>query len=258
VIKAVAWDGQVMHAAPRGQRVTAAGQWIATPVPPPSPEVESEIATRSHSSVNMPQTAVKIGPQDQGRRMSLADFEQAETQEGDLYELGRGVIVVSDVPKPSHAVQIATIRDQLTMHKLRHPGQIWAILGSHECKIPIALLDSERHPDLAVYKTPPPRDDDEVWSVWIPELVIEVVSLGSGIRDYEEKPDEYLAFGVQEYWIVDGRRREVLVLRRSRGRWVDETITPDQVYRPLVLPGFEFACGPVFDSAKPARRRRRS
>jgi hypothetical protein len=59
----------------------------------------------------MAQTAVKIGPQDQGRRMSLADFEHAETQEGYLYELGRGVIVVSDVPKPSHAAQIATIRD---------------------------------------------------------------------------------------------------------------------------------------------------
>ena len=43
---------------------------------------------------------IKIGPADHGRRMSLADFEHAEVQEGLLYELGRGVIIVSDVPGP--------------------------------------------------------------------------------------------------------------------------------------------------------------
>ncbi|MBI3823847.1 MAG: hypothetical protein HY289_14355, partial [Planctomycetes bacterium] len=39
----------------------------------------------------------KIGPQHQGHKMSLRAFEFAEVQEGYLYELARGVIVVSEV-----------------------------------------------------------------------------------------------------------------------------------------------------------------
>lgn len=38
----------------------------------------------------MTRTAVKIGPADHGRRMSLADIEQAEAKEGRLYELAGG------------------------------------------------------------------------------------------------------------------------------------------------------------------------
>ena len=38
----------------------------------------------------MLKAAIKVGPADHGRRMSLADFDHAEVQEGYLYELGRG------------------------------------------------------------------------------------------------------------------------------------------------------------------------
>jgi hypothetical protein len=39
---------------------------------------------------------VHIGPEDHGRRMSLDLFADAIAQEGYLYELGNGVIEVSD------------------------------------------------------------------------------------------------------------------------------------------------------------------
>jgi hypothetical protein len=35
-------------------------------------------------------TALKIGPHDHGRRMSLQEFEPVQVQEGYLYELSRG------------------------------------------------------------------------------------------------------------------------------------------------------------------------
>ena len=57
----------------------------------------------------MSQVAEKIGPPDHGRRMSLADFEHAETVEGRLYELGRGVIIVSDVPNPPYLAQVTAL-----------------------------------------------------------------------------------------------------------------------------------------------------
>src|SRR5215831_987701 len=98
-------------------------------------------------------TAIKVGPQDHGRRMSLADFDHAEVQEGYLYELGRGVIVVSDVPGPRHLAQIIAIRRQLSAHDLAHPGKIYGIVGGHECKLLLPSFESERHPDVAIYKT---------------------------------------------------------------------------------------------------------
>ena len=149
----------------------------------------------------MSTTAIKIVPTDHGRRMSLADFEHAEVQEGFLYELGRGVIVVSDVPNPPHLAQVNAIRRQFSAHELSHPDRIYAIAGGSECKILLASLDSERHPDLAIYKTPPPTANEEAWATWVPEIVIEIVSPGSEERDYGEKPEEYLRFGVKEYWL---------------------------------------------------------
>jgi Uma2 family endonuclease len=197
----------------------------------------------------MSKTTITVGPLDHGRRMSLEDFDKAEGQEGHLYELSRGVILVSDVPGPEHFAQVNAIRRQLVAYDLTHPGRIYGIAGGGECKILLAQLDSERHPDLAIYKTSPPEDRDELWSTWIPEIVVEVVSPSSRDRDYVEKREEYFAFGVMEYWIFDAERGELLVLRRVGGRWVERTVRPPDEYRTRLLPGFALATGPVFQAA---------
>src|SRR5262249_15807747 len=178
---------------------------------------------------DMAQTGARAGPAGHGRRGSRDEFDRAEGQDGHLYELGRGVIVVSDVPSPRHLVQVLAIREQLSEYRRSNPGRVAVIAGSGECKILIADLESERHPDVAVYRTPPP--DEDVWRSWIPEIVIEVISPGSEQRDYVEKREEYLRFGVQEYWVVDADRREVLVLRRTAGRWKERVVRPPEVYR---------------------------
>jgi Uma2 family endonuclease len=195
-------------------------------------------------------TKIKIGPADHGRRMSLAGFEHAEVEEGHLYELGRGVIIVSDVPNPRHFAQVMAIRRQLAAYDLAHPNTIYGIAAGSDCKILVPDLESERHPDLAVYKTPPHADEAGVWATWVPEIVIEVVSADSAHRDFDEKPEEYLNFGVQEYWIVDAKREEVRVLRRSGGRWAERIVRPGKVCKTRLLPGFEFSCAAVFKAAR--------
>ncbi len=192
-------------------------------------------------------TVVKVGPADAGRRMSLAEFDKAQGQEGYLYELNKGVIVVSDVPSPPHLEQLLEIRRQLARCDLLHPGLMHAIAGGGECKILIGEEESERHPDVAVYKTPPP--DDDVWATWIPDLVIEIVSPGSEQRDYVEKREEYLLFGVREYWIVDAEKGEVLVLRRCGEKWTERLVRPPEVVTTKLLPGFELNCAAVFKAA---------
>ncbi len=85
--------------------------------------------------------------------------------------------------------------------------------------------------------------------MWIPELVVEVVSRGSEDRDYVEKRDEYLAFGVKEYWIIDAQRKQMLVLRRFRGRWKEQTVSPGDVYQTALLPGLRFDLDAVMQAA---------
>src|SRR5262249_33872141 len=139
----------------------------------------------------MPKTLITIGPQDQGRRMSLVEFDRAEGQEGYLYELGRGVVSVVDVPNRRHLAMANALKRQVYPYDASHPGPIHTIATGSECKILLARLDSERHPDLTIYKNPPPEGKD-LWARWVPEVVVEIVSPGSEHRDYVEKSEEYL------------------------------------------------------------------
>ena len=195
---------------------------------------------------------VHIGPADHGRQMSLDEFDTAIGQEGRRYELNRGVIEVTDLPGRQHLSQMLQLRDQLIAHQLAHPGVITAVAGSFDSKLLIGDEESERHPDLSVYLSPMP-DVDDLWSVWVPTIVIEIVSEGSATRDYEEKPPEYLAFGVQEYWIVDRFQRRMTVLTRYRGRWRPKVVKPTgKPYATPHLPGFTLVLRP----SSPYRDRR--
>lgn len=193
---------------------------------------------------------IKIGPADHGRPMSVAEFEHAEVQEGYLYELSRGFITVSDVPGMRHVLQLAEARRQLATYDVLHPGRIAGILGGAECKVLIGALESERHPDVSIYlREPPPIDDASQWHHWYPEIIMEVVSPTSRQRDYEEKPEEYLRLGAREYWIVDGRDKVMVVMKRVRNRWSESRIEPPAIYRTRLLPGLEFSCEDVFRTA---------
>ncbi len=200
----------------------------------------------------MPKTKITVGPRDAGRRMSLDDFDTAEGLPGYIYELSKGVVIVSDVPGRRHLVQVQAVREQLATYKVQHPDEVNMVAGGGECKILIGEEESERHPDLAVYKHPPEQEED-LWATWVPDLVMEVVSPGSEQRDYDDKRQEYLLFGVREYWIIDFGREEVLVLRRRGGRWTERVVRPPERYATKTLPGFEFDCGAVFAAARAVR-----
>lgn len=192
----------------------------------------------------------KLSPWDHGRRMSLHAFEFAPTEDGYLYELARGYLIVSEVANLPHGRQVAFIRDRLGHYHVENPSALYEILGTMECKLLIPAWDSERHPDIAVYLSPPRgRKDRTLWRGWIPELVIEVVSESSRDRDYTEKRDEYWTLGVKEYWIVDAKLKQVLVLRRGRSQWTEKKLGEDGVVETKLLPGFQMPCRPVFAAA---------
>jgi Uma2 family endonuclease len=195
-------------------------------------------------------TKTKIGPRHHGRKMALKAFEFAQSEPGYLYELARGYIVVSEVANFPHARRTAFIRKHLDHYHVEHPDALYEILVGTECKLLIPDWESERHPDIAVYLTAPKgRRDRTMWRTWIPDLTIEVVSESSRDRDYTEKRDEYWTLGVKEYWIVDAKLEQVLILKRGRSQWSEKTLGPKDFCETKLLPGFKLSCSALFAAA---------
>src|SRR3954453_12560657 len=193
---------------------------------------------------------VHVGPEDDGRRMALERFDRAIGREGYLYELNKGVIEVTNVPAPTHGKQVQEIRNQLVVYQVANPGLIDFLAGPGGSKLLIGADESERHPDLSTYLSPPPTNRREVWAIWIPEIVIEVVSESSVKRDYQDKPDEYLHFGVREYWIVDALKQQMTALTRQGGQWKPHVLKPTQKYTTRILPGFSLNLKRVLTAGK--------
>jgi Uma2 family endonuclease len=82
-----------------------------------------------------------------------------------------------------------------------------------------------------------------------PELVVEVLSPGPSNekRDREVKVALYSRRGVREYWIVDGRRRQIEIFRRANAALglVTTLLEGDTLESPL-LPGFVLHLGEFF------------
>jgi Uma2 family endonuclease len=196
-----------------------------------------------------PRRRVRIGPEDHGRRMTLADFSRAEAAPGYLYELANGVIEVSELPDVRHAQTVHRLNRQLWVFELAHPGIIEMMGGGGEAKIEMYAAQSERHPDISIYLTPPPEGIKQPWDRWVPDIAIEVVSETSAKRDYEDKRREYLAAGVREYWIVDPRTRSALFLVRRADEWEEQRVGARGKWRTSLLPGFTLELARVFEAA---------
>jgi Uma2 family endonuclease len=133
------------------------------------------------------------------------------------------------------------------LYEAAHPEVVNYSAAGSDAKLLIGPSQSERHPDILLYLSSEP-DVKDIWSIWVPDIVIEVVSPSSAKRDYQDKPDEYLEFGVSEYWIVDAEKSHMTAFTRWRGQWKRQVLT--QKYTTPQLPGFTLDLKRVFAAAK--------
>ena len=118
-----------------------------------------------------------------------------------------------NIPRFRHLLQLTAVRNQLVLHEIQNPGEIYIIAGGMDSKVLAWDWESERHPDICVYLSAPPKEDASFWTKWVPEIIVEIVSRGSRNRDYKKKAEEYLSIGVKEYWIVDVEQGKITILQ---------------------------------------------
>ena len=176
----------------------------------------------------------RIGPADHGRTMTLEEFLETEDEPGYRSELARGMLEVTQVPNDPHGQVVCNLSRIVAGYDATHPGVILRYGGGGEFQLLLEEMGSVRNPDLSIVPKGAPKDDR---GRRIPVLVAEVVSANSVDRDHSAKREEYLAYGLLEYWIIDPQLRKLTLLVRHGDRWVEHPCPADQSIPSLVLPG---------------------
>ncbi len=194
-------------------------------------------------------TALRIRPADHGRKMTLEEFLEAEFEEGYRYELARGVLEVTYVPGQPHGLIVWTLLRMIVDYDARHPGKIFQAGGASEFRLWLPAMISGRNPDIGIVLRNTPKGTRGSRPA---TMVMEVVSEGDEAheRDYVTKREEYLAFGIREYWIVDPIAQIVSVLVRDGDAWVEQVFRGDQKAISTILPGLDIALPDIWAAAR--------
>lgn len=143
------------------------------------------------------------------RRWTLEEMH-ALPEDGNIYELIDGELLVSPAPAPRHEGPAARLAALLTPYVLE---QRLGMVYRPQAVFRIARR-VELEPDLQVRAE---LDEDKDWEDQpVPLLVVEVHSPRSRLIDLTKKRDVYLGAGIPEYWTVDPEARTLTVHRAGR------------------------------------------
>jgi Uma2 family endonuclease len=130
--------------------------------------------------------------------------------DGNKYELIRGELFVTPPPSVDHEEVLARLSAILTRYVETHGvGRVY-----HPRAV-IRFEGSEAEPDLMVRVVALGVHGNAWQELPAPLLVVEALSPTTRRRDLVNKREYYLDAGAGEYWVLDGERREILVIRRG-------------------------------------------
>jgi Uma2 family endonuclease len=192
------------------------------------------------------QTQIYLTPKDQGRPLTLEEFQHAASRNGYHYELIDGRLQVSPLPDYPHAALVCLIRGLLARYAEQNPEVLRRVRGPARVFVHGRRAVTAPEPDVAAYRDFPsgqPRSRIR-WQDISPMLVVEVLSEKNADKDLVRNLQLYLEVPtIREYWIVDPRQdadRPNLTVHRRRGsRWPRPlNVPPRRSYTTRLLPGF--------------------
>lgn len=150
------------------------------------------------------------------RRWTYDEFARLP-EDGNRYEIIAGELHMTPAPRPIHQKVTYNLAALIGRFVEQHDLG-WVLPG------PVDVLFAEGNylePDLVFVR----RDRSGIITdrgiEGAPDLVVEVVSDSTALRDRNEKRERYAWFGVPEYWVVDAEAGHVEVYRM-----LEDPITP--------------------------------
>lgn len=198
-------------------------------------------------------TAVKLGPADHGRAVTLDEFHAGDYDEGYRYEIIEGRLYVSPMPRFEQDWLEQYVLDMLKEFTRRCPQAINKVTNKARVYVPGDPDATIPEPDVAAYRNFPRRRRSHVnWRDVSPILVVEILSPEDPDKDLVRNVDLYWRVpGIEEYWVFDNRedsdRPALRVYRRGDDGWQVLDFGPDEIYTTPLLPGFELPVTPVED-----------
>ncbi|MFN3851018.1 MAG: Uma2 family endonuclease [Spirosomataceae bacterium] len=151
------------------------------------------------------------------KRISVQEFRQMEFDDNDtfLYELIEGEMIKKSAPKPIH--------QRLSMRLSRAISNF--IFGKNIGELFAAPIDvflneyNAVQPDLVFVSAQNQQIITDDGIVGVPDLVVEIISPSSVIRDRVDKKNLYERIGVKEYWIIDPQYQDIEVYTIQNNRY---------------------------------------
>jgi Uma2 family endonuclease len=153
------------------------------------------------------------------RSWTIEDLDRLP-DDGNRYEIVYGELFVTPGPGPRHEALVEELSAILREYVARER------VGRVFHRASIRIRGSAVEPDLTVRPVAAPPPPERWEDAPLPILVVEVLSATTQRRDQGPKRELYLEIEMPEYWIVDGRAREIRVVRatgdtieKSRVEW---------------------------------------
>ena len=151
------------------------------------------------------------------KQISVSEFRQMEFDENDesYYELINGYIMKKSAPRPEH--QRISMKLSRAIANYLFDNRIGEIFAA-----PIdVFLDKINavQPDLIFIASANQEKITTDGIIGIPDLVIEIISPTSVIRDRVDKKNLYERLNIQEYWIIDPQYQDVEIYTIENNRY---------------------------------------
>ena len=150
--------------------------------------------------------------------------------DGNRYEVIAGELVVSPSPRPKH--QRASVRLSFALEGFTQTSGLGEIYAA---PTDVLLSDGDYLvPDLVFVRRERAGIISERAIESAPDLVIEIISPSTALRDRGIKRERYALFGVPLYWVVDVELRQIEVYRLSESPYEPVEIATDKlVWQPV-------------------------
>ncbi|WP_345242692.1 Uma2 family endonuclease [Nibrella saemangeumensis] len=151
------------------------------------------------------------------KKMTVHEFRNLEFAENDRhwYELLDGELVKKKAPTPAH--QRVARKLTLALDAFISQNNLGELFFA---PVDVFLDDTNSpQPDLVFVATANEAIVTDNGIEGVPQLVVEIISPTSVVRDRFTKKDLYERFGVKEYWIVDPSNQEIEIYTLNNERY---------------------------------------